>query len=183
MSLFVDEYLATGVEAHQGSTALTGRYAWNGVYRAADGRWVAVAAFEPSFFANLCRELGVPDLAPAQRDDDRQEEIRSAFAAAFATRTRDEWVEALAPLDTCVAPVLTVAEIAAHAQFVDRGMFLAVAGPGGESRQLGPVFAGSVRPDEPVRLPGPGTDTVDVLREAGLDEREVDRLVAAGVVE
>jgi alpha-methylacyl-CoA racemase len=183
MSLFVDEYLATGVEAGPATTALTGRYAWNGVYRAADGKWVAVAAFEPAFFTNLCRELGLADLAAHQRDDERQGEIREAFRTVFATRTRDEWVELLAPLDTCVAPVLTVAEIARHPQFAGRSVFLEVDAADGASRQLGPVFAGSVRPVEPVRLPGPGTDTAEVLRERGFPDDDVERLVAAGVVE
>ena len=43
----------------------------------------------------------------------RRQRIRAAFVAAFASRTRDEWVELLAGADTCVAPVLEIAEVAA----------------------------------------------------------------------
>ncbi len=49
--------------------------------------------------------------AHAQFDDKAQDEIRAAFRAAFAERDRDDWVAELAPLDTCVAPVLAVAEV------------------------------------------------------------------------
>lgn len=183
MSLFVDEYLATGEEVRPGTTALTGRYAWNGAYETNDGGWVAVAAFEPAFFANLCSALGRSDLVEYQLDDGRQDEIRAAFRAAFATRSRDAWVAELAPLDTCVAPVLTVAEVASHPQFVARGAFLDVIGSKGPYRQVGPVLAGSVRPEEPVRLPGPSTDTPAVLRELGLAQDEIEALLADGVVE
>jgi alpha-methylacyl-CoA racemase len=101
----------------------------------------------------------------------------------FATRSRDEWVAELVPLDTCVAPVLTVAEIAEHPQFASRDLFVEVEGSTGRARQLGPVFAGSVRPVGRVQLPGPGTDTAEVLRDHGLRDDEVERLLEAGVIE
>ena len=58
MSLYVDEYLATGVEPGPGHNILTGRYACYDVYPCADGKQVAVGAIEPHFCANLCRLLG-----------------------------------------------------------------------------------------------------------------------------
>ncbi len=59
MSLAVDEHLATGTEPGPGHDVLTGRYACYDTYRAADGKWLAVAAIEAKFFANLCRALGL----------------------------------------------------------------------------------------------------------------------------
>ena len=103
-----------------GHDILTGRYACYATYRAGDGKWVAVGAIESKFFANLCAALGCPELAGAQLDDDAQPAIRAAFAAAFATRSRDEWVDTLAGADTCVAPVLEISEVADHAQFAGR---------------------------------------------------------------
>ena len=37
---------------------LSGRYACYQTYRAADGRWLAVGALEPKFWALLCEKLG-----------------------------------------------------------------------------------------------------------------------------
>ena len=54
MSLTIDDYLATGVSPPPGDALLTGGYACYDTYEAADGRWLAVAALEPRFFANLC---------------------------------------------------------------------------------------------------------------------------------
>ena len=68
-SLAVDEYLATGAPVGFGHNIITGRYACYDTYRCADGRWVAVGAIEPKFYANLCRLLGLRpvDRVPARR--------------------------------------------------------------------------------------------------------------------
>ena len=114
MSLAVDEHLATGTEPGPGHDVLTGRYACYDTYRAADGKWLAVAAIEAKFFANLCRALGCEQWIDHQYDDDVQDEVRRDFAAAFARRDRDDWVATLSGADTCVAPVQAVSEIGAR---------------------------------------------------------------------
>ncbi|MGH9186585.1 MAG: CaiB/BaiF CoA transferase family protein [Acidimicrobiales bacterium] len=146
LSLHVDEYLATGVAAGPGHGILTGRYACYGIYGTADGGWLAVAAIEPAFWANLCRALGLERWIPHQLDDEAQAAIRSDLQSAFAARNRDEWVAELAGDDTCVAPVLSVPELVADPQFVDRGVLVEARHPEhGSFRQVGPVLAGCVR--------------------------------------
>ena len=110
-SLAVDEHLATGAPVGHGDNIITGRYACYGTYRAADGGWLAVGAIEPKFYANLCRLLGCEQWIGHQLDDEVQDKIRKDFAAAFAAEDRSHWVEVLAGADTCVTPVLTVAEL------------------------------------------------------------------------
>ena len=184
MSLLVDEHLATGTEPRPGHDVLTGRYACYDTYAASDGGWLAVGAIEAKFFANLCRALGCEHLAPHQYDDARQDEIRSAFAAAFATRTRDEWVAALAAADTCVAPVLSVAETAADSQFAWRGAFVEAVHPvAGPLRQVGRVLAGMAPLPTPVALPEPGvTATAGLLADAGVAPDTIEAWVAEGAV-
>ena len=111
MSLYVDEYLATGTVPGPGHNILTGRYACYDVYRCADDRWVAVGAIEPHFYANLCKLIGCEQWLDHQLDDDVQDQVRADFAAAFATRTMAEWVDELGPANTCVSPVATVPEL------------------------------------------------------------------------
>jgi alpha-methylacyl-CoA racemase len=90
---------------------LLGGLACYDLYRARDGRWLSVGALEPAFFVALTEHLGLPALAERQYDPTAQEEIRAALAATFATRTADEWLEAVGEADVAVAPVLSLDEV------------------------------------------------------------------------
>src|SRR3954471_19888146 len=111
MSLNVDEYLATGDVPAPRHSLLTGRYACYDVYPCAEGKWLAVGAIEPQFYANLCRALGCERWIEHQNHDAVQDEIRADFRAAFATKARDTWVAELGPANTCVSEVASVPEL------------------------------------------------------------------------
>ena len=185
MSLSIDEQLALGGDVRPGHDVLSGRYACYGTYKAADDRWLAVGAIEAKFFANLCAVLGCEELAATQYDESAQPRLRVALDEAFARRTRDEWVEVLAGADTCVAPVLDVAEVVEDPQFSARRVVGAASHPtNGELRQLAPLLAGMPHADGVVSLPDMAgdTDTEHLLKEAGVDGETVARWVAQGVV-
>ncbi|MEX0768563.1 MAG: CoA transferase, partial [Microthrixaceae bacterium] len=95
MSLYVDEFLATGTEPGPGHYILTGRYACYDIYTCSDGKHISVGAIEGQFWKNLCELLDLSQFADLQLDDDSQEEIFAALSQRFATRSRDEWVELL----------------------------------------------------------------------------------------
>jgi alpha-methylacyl-CoA racemase len=190
-SLAVDEYLATGHPVGHRQNIITGRYACYDTYAAADGRWLAVGAIEPKFYANLCRILGCEQWLDHQLDDGMQDKIRADFRAAFATRHRDAWMTVLGGADTCVAPVLSVAELVDDEQYAARHAFVeAVADPRSADgtvpdhfRQVGPVLAGMTAPDGPVPAGDPlRSDTDRLLAAAGLDAREIGVLREKGVV-
>jgi len=184
MGLTIDEHLATGRIPAPGGDLLTGRYACYDLYRTRDGKWVSVAAIEPAFWANLCRALELAEWIPSQLDDAKQEAIRADFRRVLATRDRDQWVAALAGNDTCVAPVLEIAELTDEAQHAARGVFVDAEHPQhGRFRQLGPVLAGSDRTAASYRVPdGTTTDTDAVLGAAGMTETEIAALRRDGVV-
>jgi alpha-methylacyl-CoA racemase len=194
-SLAVDEHLATGAPVGPGHNIITGRYACYDTYRAADGGWLAVGAIEPKFYANLCRLLGCEQWLAHQLDDDVQDKIRADFRAAFAGKDRDSWVAVLAASDTCVTPVLSVAELVEDDQYVARHAFVEAVteraggtdGPLGTAptrfRQVGPVLAGMRAPDGPVLVGNPlRSDTDRLLAAAGLTPRHIDDLRERGVV-
>lgn len=140
MALQIDQFLATGEEAAPGTTLLTGRFACYDVYECGDGRWLSVGAIEGSFFRNLCRALECEQYADHQFEDKMQDEIRATFKAAFRTRDRDDWVAELAPLDTCVAPILSVGEVPDRfSELVQETMHP----EHGTFRQLRPLVAGA----------------------------------------
>lgn len=184
MSLYVDEYLATGTEPGPGHYILTGRFACYDLYECADGRFVSVGAIEPRFWANLCELVGLPQYAEHQMDDAFQDEIRSELARVFSTRDRDEWVDLLGPADTCVAPVNTVAEACEDPQNVARGLVVeAVSETAGAFRQAAPVWAGTTAPDGPYEVrDGTLTDTGELLLAAGVPAPQLEALTEKGAV-
>ena len=183
LSLYIDEYLATGDAPGPGHYVLTGRYACYDVYPTAGGGWLAVGAIEPVFWTNLCRLLGLDRWVDQQTDDEAQDEIRADLRAAFARRGRDEWVALLADADTCVAPVLDIAEVAADPQVAARGAVVEATHPQRPPfRQLGPLLAGTPRRDRYALRDATLTDTVALLAGAGLPASEIDTLLAEGVI-
>ncbi len=135
-------YTAAGIHAApRGGNLLDGGVPWYGVYATADGKWVSVGALEPAFFVNLMTVLGLDPDWLARREGQRTA-LRREIAAAFATATRDQWVERFAGVEACFAPVLEVEEASAFPQFAARGSLVAVAGviqPG-----IAPRFSRSV---------------------------------------
>jgi crotonobetainyl-CoA:carnitine CoA-transferase CaiB-like acyl-CoA transferase len=115
MPVALGMYAATGQTPARGDGVLTGRYACYRVYETADGRWVAVGALEPKFWARLCRALRCEQFTADQfAEGARREEIIAEVARIFRTRKAEEWFERLLPWDCCVTPVRTVAETAAY---------------------------------------------------------------------
>ncbi|GAA4980276.1 CaiB/BaiF CoA-transferase family protein [Yinghuangia aomiensis] len=184
MALSVDEFLATGTTVETGSNLLLGRYACYDTYQAGDGKWLAVAAIEPRFWANLCTLLGLPQWAEHQNDDAVQDDIRRDMARVFRTRDRDTWVAELAPADTCVSGVLSVGELVDDEQFLARGAFATAKHPAhGTFRQTGAVLAGMVAQEDPYLVRESGvTDTDELLAGAGLDPARITELRESGVV-
>ena len=185
MSLSIDQYLATGEVAGPRQVLLTGRYAFYDLYRCRDDKWVSVGAIEPHFYKSLCDLLELPDYAAHQMDDEKQDEIRAAFQKRFLERDRDAWVEFLADQNTCVAPVYEIPELVEDPHFLERKVFMESEHPEeGRFRQVAPVLAGGIRPEEvnPVRA-FDQSDVREVLSWAGYEESEIESLCRDGAVE
>ncbi len=107
-------------QARPGVRLLTGERAYYRTYRTADGRYLAVAALEPHFWARFCDALGRPELGPRQHEAD-QSALAEEVAAVVAQRSLAAWRSVVDDLDACVTPVLTVEE-AAGAGAVSMGL-------------------------------------------------------------
>ncbi|GAA4009115.1 CaiB/BaiF CoA-transferase family protein [Sphingomonas humi] len=139
-----------------------------GCYACADGKEVAVGALEPQFRAALYEGLGV---APGAD--------RNAIAAAFASRTRSEWVGLFEGKDACIAPVLGLGEAPLHPHNEERGTFIEVGGvvqPGPAPRLQG-TAAGLPKP--PRRE---GEDADAILAGIGFSDAEISDLRDSMVV-
>ncbi len=171
MSVQIEDHLAPGGTSPV--RLLSGDFACYRTYRCRDSRWLSVGALEERFWRTLCDTIGRPDLVAGQLDDDRQPALVAELEAVFRTRDRDDWVCLLGPLATCVAPVLSVEEVVADPHLHERGRIGAPAGVA--DGELGALLAGSRRDD----VAGP----VELWKELDIDERDLARLAAAGVIE
>ena len=132
--------------------------------------------------------LGHPEWATDERFVRNQDRVdnRDAIDAlvrdVMLERTRAEWIAALEPVGIPAGPINTVAEALASEQTRARDMVTEsniqprVCRDGRDSVQ-------DVRYPPSIRLPPPrlGEHSRSVLDELGLDEAEIDKLVADGV--
>jgi alpha-methylacyl-CoA racemase len=114
----------------RGVNLLDGGAPFYDCYRCADGKWVAVGALEPQFYAALLEALGMAgdEAIAAYLDPATWPTIRERFTAKFAERSRDEWHELFADSDCCVAPVLSMTEAREDGHNRDRDVFVEVGG-------------------------------------------------------
>lgn len=148
----------------RGANLLDGGSPNYGCYETADGKYVAVGALEPQFWTVLVTTLGREvEGTPGPYDVAEWDACRAWLTDAFKTRTRDEWAVLFAPLDACVAPVLTLDEALAHPHNVARGSYAEIDG----HATPGPAPRFSATPGAVGAVPQPGADTAAVLAELG----------------
>jgi alpha-methylacyl-CoA racemase len=150
------------------------------VYECADGKFVAVGAIEPQFYAQLVRLTGFePPECAHQLDRSSWPEGKRRMAEIFATKSRDAWCALFDGIDACVAPVLSWSEAIEHPHNVARRTFVDREGV----VQPAPAPRFSRTPAAIERPPAAvGEHTDDVLAEAGLSAHEIAALRDMGVV-
>jgi crotonobetainyl-CoA:carnitine CoA-transferase CaiB-like acyl-CoA transferase len=102
-----------------------------GTYRTADGRWVAVSTSSESVARRVLALLGAGQderLATFGGRVEHRQEVDALLAGWIAARRYDEVVAAFEAADAAVAPVMTMADIAADPHFAARGSIVDVDG-------------------------------------------------------
>jgi alpha-methylacyl-CoA racemase len=150
------------------------------VYECADGRFVAVGAIEPKFYAELVRITGFePPEGTRRLDRSSWPESKRRMAEIFATKSRNEWCSLFEGTDACVAPVLSWGEAPEHPHNVARGTYVEYEGV----VQPAPAPRFSRTPTAISRPPAyVGEHTDEVLADAGLSTAEIDALRKTGAV-
>lgn len=154
---------------------------WYDTYACADGRYVAVGALEPQFFAVLLERLGLRERIDADRQLDRDTwpHQRAEFEAAFAAHPRAHWESVFADVDACVTPVLDMDEAPAHPHNAARGAFVTLDGV--TQPAPAPRFSGTPNA-APAPAPAVGAHTDELLADLGRDADQTAQLRADGVV-
>ena len=109
----------------RGTNLLDGGAPFYRCYRCKDGRFVAVGALEPRFYAALLSGLGLSNDAAPQFPIEGWPSVQARFEDVFATRDRDDWALHFAGTEACVTPVLDMSEAPLHPHNQARGTFLA----------------------------------------------------------
>jgi len=152
---------------------------WYDTYETSDGKFVAIGAIEPKFYADLLFRLGLTyeDL-PAQHDRAGWPLLRARFAAIFRSKTREEWSRAFEGSDACFAPVLAFSEAKSHPHNAARENSVNVAG----IDQPAPAPRFSRTPGAVSSAPPPrGAMGGEALRDWGFSAAEIAALRRQGV--
>jgi crotonobetainyl-CoA:carnitine CoA-transferase CaiB-like acyl-CoA transferase len=153
--------------------------------------FVAVGASDREF-ADLCRAAGLDDLAadPALQHQatriPRRQEVRARLREAFRVRATDDWIERLVAAGVYCSPANRLDEVFADPQVRARALEVRTTHPVmGEIRLADSAFAFAAGHDGHGAWPKPcdpppllGEHTIEVLRELGYSEEDVDRLCA-----
>jgi alpha-methylacyl-CoA racemase len=166
-------------ELERGANRLDGGAPFYAVYECAGGGFLSVGCIEPQFFKVFVETIGAdPALLGRQDDKSAWPADKAAIAAILATRTRDEWCQVLEHTDACVAPILDMGEAPHHPHNVERGTFvdrdgIVLPGPAPRFSRTNPEAGDALVP---------GRHTVEVLRDSGFDDDEIEALLASGTI-
>ena len=164
----------------RGSNLLDGGAHFYDTYECADGKYVAIGALEPEFYALLLEKAGARDPAfQAQMDFARWPDSKNRFDTLFRTRTRDEWCALMEGTDVCFAPVLDLDEAPLHAHNVNRETFIELNGvtqpaPAPRFSRTAPEIQGAP--------PIAGEHNDLVLTDFGFSSGEIARLKSNGAI-
>lgn len=154
-----------------------------GVFATADG-YITLAMASFAKLAELFDDPFFADMEDQREGWTQRDEVFARIKAHLPKRTSAEWLEAMRARDIWAGPVYGYAELVADPQIAHNGTFVEY-----DHRTEGRVKV----PGFPIRFsktpskiergaPLVGEHSREVLREAGLDEAAIDKLIAAGVV-
>ncbi len=185
MTLQMAHYHAAGLAPAPGEAVLTGGLACYGVYKCADGKYIALGILEEKFWKSFCELMGRPEWSGLQFViGEEAEKLQAEIAALFQTRSRDEWISAANNCDTCLTPVLEIGEVEKDAHVQARNMIIEQTHPVcGKIQGIGVPLKFSETPAEP-SWPAPvlGKDTAAIMKEIGYKQKEIKALSEKGVI-
>ncbi|KAG1051001.1 hypothetical protein G6F43_006770 [Rhizopus delemar] len=151
----------------RGKNMLDGGAHFYETYKTKDGRYMAVGAIEPEFYACLLDKLGFDkeEHIPKQHDKEDWPKMKQKFQDVFLTRTQDEWIAIFAGSDACVTPVLS---------FKDNTAAFPQPAPA-----LSRTPAKRATYSDQTTFLQPGKHSIDILKEFGVSSKEIQQILAS----
>ena len=150
-------------------------------YECADGKYVAIGAIEPQFYAELLARAQITDPQfQNQHDASQWPELKEKLAGVLKTKTRDEWDQLMAGSDACFAPVLTMVEAPDYVANSERSVYTQTEGLTHPSPA--PRFGKTPSAIEHGTR-SLGADTLSVLRGINMSETSIQALLDTGAAQ
>ncbi len=157
-------------------------------YRCKDGLYLAVLPYWDAHWRTFCELSGNPALAEDLRFVDmaaRLKNINESYAATgeiIATRTRQEWIDLFGETNVPMMVVNSLDDLVHDPHLEASGFWQEFEHPGeGRVRMTSPPMTFSETPASIRRLaPRLGEHSVEILREAGIEEITIEEMLAAG---
>jgi alpha-methylacyl-CoA racemase len=163
----------------RGVNLLDGGAPFYDTYETRDGRYVAIGALEPQFYALLLQLTGLDPARFPQHDRASWPQLREALSRVFRSKTREEWCKIMEGTDACFAPVLSFVEAAEHPHIHARGTYFDLDG----IAQPAPAPRFSRTAPEVIHGSHPtGSDGDAVLADAGFSQTEISELRNQGAL-
>jgi alpha-methylacyl-CoA racemase len=115
-------------EDERGRNLLDGGAPFYGVYETSDGKYMAVGALEPKFYAELLAKLGLDEPLDHQNNQHTWPHLRKRLVEIFLTKSQQEWTDHFAGSDACVSPALSLKDAPHHPHVAGRGSLVEVGG-------------------------------------------------------
>jgi len=150
-------------------------------YETKDGKYMAVGAIEPQFYAEMLSKLGLDfDELPQLLDSDP---MKQKLKDVFKTKTRKEWSDIFDGSDACVTPVLELHEAPEHPHNKARESFV----KNYEGNMMSPVPAPRLSRTPAianVNVPEPemGENSIEILQELGYSSEVIHSLMKNGTI-
>ncbi|KAI0884449.1 CoA-transferase family III [Annulohypoxylon maeteangense] len=114
LATFTRQSLKIPIGHHpRGENLLDGGCPFYDTYETKDGKYMAVGALEPQFYAALLQGLGLGNQDWENRRLDRESwpEMRRTFETIFKSKTRSVWEGIFDGTDACCTPILEYSEL------------------------------------------------------------------------
>ncbi|RMF59977.1 MAG: CoA transferase [Calditrichaeota bacterium] len=184
-TLQLAHFQATGQHLSSWELPLSGGLPAYGVFRCADGKYLALGALEPKFWRSFCEMIKKPEwINKLYAMGEEAQRMKEEMKKIFLSRTRDEWLSLQGEQDMCLTPVLGIDELEKDTHIHHRNvLFRKVFPHSGEILGVRvPLHFSHNRLRVPSAPPLLGEHSVEVLREAGFTQEEIQSLVNSGIV-
>lgn len=158
-------------------------------YPSSDQHAMIIALLDPEReFARLCQALGEPDLATsplfatAEVRKENAAELHAILLSQFESKPLNHWREKFRIYDIKWSPLPTLDEAVRDPQMRECGAIVNFEYPGHRVMETvnSPIFIAESEKQKPRMPPEYGAHTLAILKEAGYDAAEIDRLIQSG---
>lgn len=160
-----------------------------GVFPTQDGKFITLGVYEDKFWIALCKVLGIEEALKDPRFSTIHERLKHREAIAlllkdsFRSRTQEEWIKLLTPLDVPCGPLHTLDQVFTDAQVQARNMLEEIPTPSGKMEYVGfPLKFSEMTAEIRQPAPGLGEHNQEILRSLEYSDQEISSLGQEGAI-